>query len=168
MSVAATGASAAGGWPYRRIVLAVLAVSLVLNLFFVAGAVWTRIQAPPPSRGFEQRYQQMGTQLDLDPQQRAAFDRYVAAMRARGDNMRQQVAPLMAAAWEEAAKPHVDTTQALRLFEEASDKRRQFHHEAIAQTLDFLATLSPAQRARFVALSRERRGQWRSQPTQNR
>lgn len=168
MTVAATGARAAGGWPYRRIVLAALAVSVVLNLFFIAGALWTRTQAPPPTRGFEQRYQQMAAELDLDAQQRAAFDRYVAAMRARLDNMRQQVAPLTAAAWEETAKPQADTTRALQLFAEASDKRRQFQQESMAQTLDFLARLSPEQRTKFVTLSRERRGQWRNQAPQSR
>jgi Spy/CpxP family protein refolding chaperone len=164
VSLAATGTSTAGGWPYRRIVYAALAVSLVLNVFFIAGAVWTGIQpAPAASRGFEPRYQQMAAELDLDAQQRAAFDRYVAAMRTRGERMRQQVGPLLNAAWEEAAKAPADRTQVLRLFEEASDKRRQFQHDALAQTLDLMAVLSPAQRTKFVALSRERRGPRRAE-----
>lgn len=159
MSLAATGSSTAGGWPYRRIVYAALAVSLVLNVFFIAGAVWTRTQpAAAGSRSVEPRYQQMAAELGLDAQQRAAFDRYAAAMRSRGERMRQQVGPALNAAWEEAAKAQADRTQVLRLFDEASDKRRQFQHDGLVQTLDFIATLTPAQRAKFVALSRERRG----------
>jgi Spy/CpxP family protein refolding chaperone len=147
-------------WPYRRLVLAVLAVSVALNLFFVAGAAWTHIQSPPPW-SYEERYQRIASELDLNPQQRSSFDRYAAALRTRGENMRQQVAPLTAAAWAEAAKPDADPAQVLRLFDEALDKRRQFQHAALANMLDFLATLSPEQRSKFVTLSRERRGSWR-------
>jgi Spy/CpxP family protein refolding chaperone len=163
VSLAATGSNAAGGWPYRRIVYAALAVSLVLNGFFIAGAVWTQTRpAPAAARGFEAHYQQMTAELKLDAQQRAAFDRHVAAMRTRGEGMRQQVGPLLNSAWEEAAKAPADRTQVLRLFDEAADKRRQFQHDALVQTLDFIATLSPEQRAKFVALSRERR--WPRRP----
>lgn len=168
MSVARTEATAAGNWPYRRIVLAVLTVSLVLNLFFIAGAVWTRIQPPPQARSLEQRYQRMAAELDLNAQQRAAFERYVTAMRARGDKMHLQVTPLVGAAWDQAAKREADPAQVLRLFDAAFDKRREFQHEAIEQTLDLLSTLSPEQRSKFVALARERRGPWRSSSPQSR
>jgi uncharacterized membrane protein len=161
LSVATTETRAAGNWPYRRIVLAVLVVSLVLNLFFVAGAVWTRMQPTPPVRAAEQRYQRMEAELDLNAQQRVGFERYVAAMQARRDKVRQQVLPLLGAAWNQAAKPEADPAQVLRSFDEAFDKRRELEREAIVQTLDLLATLSPEQRGKFVALARERRGPWR-------
>jgi len=103
--------------------------------------------------------------LDLDPQQRAAFDRYIAAMRARTDQMRQETDPLIGAAWEEIAKPQPDAGKVERLFEESSDKRRAFQQEAASQTLTMLATLSTAQRAKFVALMRERRAAWRRAQT---
>ncbi len=44
MSMAGAAASRAG-WSRSRILSAVLAVSLVLNVLFVAGAVWSRIEA---------------------------------------------------------------------------------------------------------------------------
>lgn len=161
MSVAAAGGRSATGRPRSRLVLTLLALSVALNLFFIAGAVWTRLHARadwPPSA--EQRFQQMAAQLDLDATQRAGFDRYVAAMRARTGNMRGQVAPLIGAAWEEIGKPQADAAQIMRLFDEAADKRRGFQREAMAQTLAFLAVLSPAQRAKFVAIARERRDSW--------
>jgi len=56
-------------------------------------------------------------------------------------------------------------TQIMRLFDEAAEKRREFQRETAAQTLDFLAILSPAQRSKFVAIARERRAPWlRSHP----
>ena len=145
------------GWLSRRALVILLVVSAVLNLCFVAGAVWTRWHAPARWASAEQRYQKMAGDLDLDAQQRIGFDRYVAAMRARTDKMRQQVAPLIGTAWEEIAKPQADAVQVMRLFDEAAEKRREFQREASAQTLAFLAVLSPAQRSKFVAMARERR-----------
>ncbi|MGE3783580.1 MAG: hypothetical protein AB7H71_12640, partial [Alphaproteobacteria bacterium] len=68
-----TGAAAnRAGWSRSGILSAVLAVSLVLNLLFVAGAVWSRIEEPP-ARGLDQRFERIGAQLDLDSVQLAAF-----------------------------------------------------------------------------------------------
>jgi hypothetical protein len=74
--------------------------------------------------------------------------------------MHEQVAPLIGAAWEEIAKPQADAAEVMRLFDEAAEKRREFQREATSQTLDFLASLSPAQRSKFVAVARERRPLW--------
>ena len=157
----ATTGTAAGSWPYRRIVLAALSISVVLNLFFIAGAVWTRMHGSAQSRGPEQRNQRFANELDFDAKQRAGFEKFVVAMRARSEKAQQQVAPLLGSAWEEAAKPQADQVQVLRLFDEAFDKRQQSLRDGMVQTLDFLSTLSPEQRAKFVALARERRGLWR-------
>jgi len=99
-------------------------------------------------------------ELALEPQQRVGFDAYVAAMRSRTEKMREQVGPLIGEAWEEIAKPQADVTQVMRLFDEATEKRREFQREATTQTLDFLRVLSPAQRAKFVAIAHERRAPW--------
>ena len=160
MSAAATGPTAPTGWPRRRVLVILLVVSAVLNLCFVAGAVWIRWHSPARWASAEQRYQQIAAELDLDAQQRIGFDSYVTAMRARTDKMHQQVAPLIGAAWDEIAKPQADVAQVMRLFDEASDKRREFQREASAQTLALLAVLSPAQRSKFVAIARERRAPW--------
>jgi uncharacterized membrane protein len=153
------------GWPRRRLLVILLIVSALLNLFFVAGAAWTRLHASARWPSPEQRYQQMAAELDLNPQQRIGFDRYVAAMRARTENMRQQIRPLIGSTWDEIAKPDADVGQITRRFDEASEKRREFQREATVQTLDFLTILSPAQRSKFVAIARERRAPWlRSKP----
>jgi Spy/CpxP family protein refolding chaperone len=160
VSAAAAGTTAVRHPPRSRLWAALFVVSLALNLCFVAGAVWSRLH-PPPARGDMEHYRQMASELDFDPQQRAAFDRYIAAMRARTDQMRQETDPLIGAAWEEIAKPQPDAAKVERLFEESSDKRRAFQQEAASQTLTMLATLSPAQRVKFVQLMRERRAAWR-------
>ena len=148
------------GWSPRNVLAILLAVSAILNLFFIVGAVWTRMHATSGVPTLEQRYRRMATELDLTPQQRAGFDKYVAMMLARSDKMHEQVEPLIAGAWQEIAKPQTDQTQVLKLFDEAGDKRRLYLREGIVQTLDFLSILSPEQRAKFVAITREHRAAW--------
>lgn len=168
MSAMTAGPTAATTSPRRRLLPALLVVSVVLNLFFIAGAAWTRWSGPAELPGPAKRFQQMAAQLDLGPRQRTAFDAYVAAMRARTEKMHEQVAPLIGTAWEEIAKPQADAAQVMRLFDAAADKRREFQREATGQTLDLLAVLTPAQRAKFVAIARERRPLWmRQHPAQH-
>ena len=157
MSVASTAPRTARRGEHSRLLIAVLVISLVLNLCFIAATLWFRLHAPPAGRNLAERYQEIASQLNLDAQQRAAFDRYIAAMRSRADQMRQETDPLMAAGWDELAKPQPDEAKVTQLFEQAGEKRRGFQHDATAQTLALLATLSPEQRAKFVALMRERR-----------
>jgi Spy/CpxP family protein refolding chaperone len=160
LSAAAAGPDSASGWPRRRLLVTLLAVSLVLNLFFVAGALWSRWHAPAPWPSPQQRYQQMARELDLTPQQRIGFDRYVAAMRDRTAKMRQEIRPLISGTWDEMAKPDAEVGKITARFDEASEKWRQFQHEETTQTLGFLAVLSPGQRAKFVTIARERRAPW--------
>jgi Spy/CpxP family protein refolding chaperone len=160
VSVVMAGRTDAG--PRRsRLWIALLAVSLVLNLCFIAGAVWSRMNPPAGRLDLADRYRQMAAQLDLNPQQRAAFDRFVAGIRSRTEQMRQETDPLMSAAWEELAKPQPDTAKVERLFDEAAEKRRATQHEATSQTVELLGVLSPAQRAKFVSVMREWRAAWR-------
>lgn len=163
MSIATAGSTAGGTWPYRRTILAVLTISLVLNVFFIAGAVWTRLNGPPQARAFEQRFRGITKDLELNPQQRASFDRYMAASRSRGDRTQSQIGPMLGSAWEAATKPQMNATEVQRLFDEAFDKRREVQREATARMVDFLSTLSPEQRSKFVELIRERRPPRRAQ-----
>jgi Spy/CpxP family protein refolding chaperone len=144
----------------RRLVLALLVLSVAVNLCFIGGAAWIRLHSPLRWEGPEQRYQRMAAELELSPPQQAGFDRYVAAMRARAGHMRQEVAPLVGAAWEAIGGPQADAAQVMRLFDEAAEKRREFQREATTATLAFLELLTPAQRSKFIAIARERRAPW--------
>ena len=150
----AGGAVRQGSWPRSRILSAALAVSLVLNVLFVAGAVWSRIEQPP-ARGLDQRFERIGAQLEMDPGQRAAFNEFIAEMRTRRDKFQQRVVPLYRSAWEAAGKPVMDETKVRQSFEAAFDERLRLNHETTARMVEFLATLSPEQRSRFVTLARD-------------
>ena len=43
----------------------------------------------------------------------------------------------------------------LQLFDDASNHRRVFMHDAVSSTFSLLATLTPEQRAKFIADERE-------------
>ena len=148
-SVAARG----GVRPY--LLWLILTLSLALNLFFVAGALWIHFNGPPVPNA-EERLQRIGAQLGLDPHQKEEFEQYTEALRARMQAMRKAVGPLMHNAWAEVAKPDADEAKVLELFDEAGQTRRGFIRELAPVTLSFLAKLSPDQRAKFVELIQQR------------
>jgi uncharacterized membrane protein len=129
-----------------------LTLSLILNLCFVAGALWIRIHEPALPMTQEERLQRIGAELALDPQQRQAFERYSEAVRAQMQNLHEAVEPIMGAARAELAKPDADEATVVRLLDEAAQTRRGFQRELIAKTLSFLAVLSSDQRTKFVDL----------------
>jgi uncharacterized membrane protein len=120
-----------------------LALSLVLNLCFIGGALWTRMGAPRPHPDITERFRQIEAGLALDPQQRQAFDLYTAAIEA---------GPLFGEAWAEMAKPQATPADVMQVFDRAQAERRAFEQDLTTATLAFLARLSPAQRQKFVEL----------------
>jgi Spy/CpxP family protein refolding chaperone len=153
VTVASLGAH---GTVRQHLLWVALALSLALNLCFVAGALWIRIYGPPPPINAEERLQRIGAQLGLDAQQKEAFEQYSQAVRTRMQLMHKAVDPLIGNAWSEVAKPDADEAKVVQLFDEAAQARRSFMRELAPTTLSFLATLSPEQRAKFVELIRQR------------
>jgi Spy/CpxP family protein refolding chaperone len=156
--------TAARGAPRQHLLWVALILSLALNLCFVAGALWARIQGPPAPINIEERLQRVGEQLVLDPQQKQAFEHYSDTVRAHLQQMREAVEPLMNAAWSEMAKPDADEATVMQFFDQAAQTRRGFQHEMITTTLSFLAVLSPDQRARFIKLFHQRPRSWGQPP----
>ena len=150
MSMVGTAATREG-WPRSRILSAVLAVSLVLNVLFVAGAVWSRIEEAP-ARGLDRRFERIGAQLDS---RRNAARGFRQAARRAARTRRQGPATGRAALSRGLGRGRKADGRRGR---GVSAVRRGFRQAAPAQprddereTLDFLATLSPEQRGRFVA-----------------
>jgi Spy/CpxP family protein refolding chaperone len=134
----------------------VLILSLALNLCFIAGALWIRVQGPPPPMTPEQRLEQIEPQLALDAQQKTAFDQYVRTVRLRVQSMHEAIEPMVAKAWSELAKPDADEAKIMQLFDQAGEQRHAFRRELGTATFAFLAKLTPEQRAKFVELARQR------------
>lgn len=146
--------SARGG-VRQHLVSILLALSLALNLFFIVGAVWIRINGPPPMSPAE-RLERIGGQLALHPEQKQAFEQYFQAVRERMQSMHKAVDPLTGSAWAEVAKPDADEAKVVALFDQAGQTRREYMRELAPITLSFLAKLSSEQREKFVELIRER------------
>lgn len=157
MTAAASGRITAAGGGRHRLLAVALAVSLVLNLCFIAGALWTRYQAPPRPA---ERIQAIAGELGLDDQQRASFDKYFHNMQVRFQAMRTELAPIVTNAWAEMAKSQPDTAKIDQEFDKVAARRQALSHAARTDTLAFLATLSPAQRAKFFNLLREHHALW--------
>jgi uncharacterized membrane protein len=146
---------AARGNARRHLVSLLVALSVALNLCFIAGALWIRIHGPPPIN-MEERLDRISAGLDLNPQQKEAFGRYSEAVRARMRQMRQAADPIIGNAWSEVAKTDADEAKVVQLFDEAGQTRRKYMREIAPLTLSFLATLSPEQRSKFVELIRQK------------
>jgi Spy/CpxP family protein refolding chaperone len=140
----------------RHLFRVILVLSLALNLCFIAGALWIRVQGAPLPMSPEQRLQQIEPQLALNSQQKAAFAEYARTVRSGMQSMHEAVEPLVANAWSELAKPDAEEAKVMLLFDQAGDQRRGFRRELGTATFTFLAKLSPEQRAKFVELARQR------------
>lgn len=140
----------------QHLLWVVLILSLALNLCFIAGALWIRLQGPPFPMSPEKRLEQIKPQLALDSQQKAAFDQYARTVRSRMRSMHEAIEPLVGKAWSELAKPDADDAKIMQLFDQAGDQRHAFRRELGTATFAFLAKLSPEQRAKFVELARQR------------
>lgn len=140
----------------RQLFWVVLILSLALNLCFIAGALWIRLQGPPLPMSPEERLQLIEPQLALDPQQKAAFDQYARIVRSRMQSMHEAIEPSVGKAWSELAKPDADEAKIMQLFDQAGEQRRAFRRELGTATFAFLTKLTPEQRAKFVELARQR------------
>jgi uncharacterized membrane protein len=156
MSVTTAGMTRRGGMPRPRLLLALLAISVALNLCVVAGAVWNRLNIAEPLAAGE-RFRRLEAALNLNDQQRVAFEAYVVAARARNAQLRQDIEPMLDSAWAELGKAQPDEAVVLQQFNDASTRWRASQREKVDATLALLATLDPNQRARFIADERERR-----------
>jgi Spy/CpxP family protein refolding chaperone len=156
MTTAAAGMTPSRRSSRPRLVAALLAVSVALNLCFVAGAAWTRLKAPAIVTASE-RFHRLAQSLALSAQQQAVFDQYVAALIARNNRVRLATEPLMDEAWAEIAKPDPDQTRVLQLLDDFSTQRREVWHQTVIATLSLLATLTPEQKEKFLADERDRR-----------
>ena len=142
----------------QQILWASISLSLALNLFFVAGALWTRFHAPPLTR--EARFDEMAVALALDPQQRQAFASYSQLMRTQLEKMRDLAQPLVRAAWAEVSRPQADEAKVMQLLDQAAQVRRGHLNQITEATIAFLRTLSPEQRAKFVKIAHQGSAPW--------
>jgi uncharacterized membrane protein len=129
---------------HQHLLRVALALSLVLNLCFIGGAVWIRMHAPPRHPGIARRFHQIESRL--------ALDHYAASVEGSLRRMHRRIAPLIGEAWTAMAKPQTKAADVMPIFDQVRAARRGFEQDLTTDTLAFLARLSPVQRQKFVAL----------------
>jgi uncharacterized membrane protein len=145
-----------GGVRRSRLPWILLALSLALNLCFVGGLFWVRMEASRARMGPPERMELVAKQLALDDNQRAAFDRFVRTMRLKSRHLRETNMPLIDDTWQEFAKQQPDEAAIDKLSEQAANNRRSFQIETGRALREFLAALSEDQRTKFIALVKNR------------
>ena len=128
----------------RRWLWAALGLSLALNVLaagYIAGALWPHDRHGPAA---------LAKELDLTPTQRQAFERHIKTMRENNRRYREETRPLLRQSLSELAKPQPDEAVVDHLFDEGITKRRELQSENARSLRDFLGTLEPAKRQKFV------------------
>jgi uncharacterized membrane protein len=137
----------------RRLLWAVLAVSLVFNALMLGAFLWVRfhVEMPVPPA---QRMQEIAKELNLNDDQRDAFQRFIVDMRQNTRHLRESNEPLIRSIWEEIAKPQPDLDLINRSIDQATENRHNYQKTMTAALTRFLATLSPDQRGEFINVTK--------------
>jgi len=155
-----TGADLSGRPAGRRgrAGLIALALSVTLNVFFVAGLVWMRTMAPLPPSPMSpvERFERITKDIHASSDQMAALEQFANAFRERQRLLREQNRPIAEAVWSEMAKPQPDQDKISGLIDQIGQNRRAAQKDNTAALLTFLATLSPEQRTQFANLAQQR------------
>jgi uncharacterized membrane protein len=153
MSAVAEAAGKSGS--RTRLVWTALVLSLVLNVCFVGGLVWSRMQAERPTTAAE-RFQQVGKEMNFAGSERESFQQFFQTVRRETLQMRENNRPIMQHIWSELDKEHPDQAAVNQLIDQATENRRVYQKDMAAALTGFLATLTPSQRGRFVELLAKR------------
>ncbi len=133
-----------------------LAVSLVANVFFVAGALYTLYVKDDRSAGPGANVDSVAERLALSPEQRdgllALREKARQGRKGMGEGRESRRAAFLA----ELGKPTFDRAGVLALMEARSALRRARIVDVAEDLHAYLATLSPEQRQEFLAMARER------------
>jgi Spy/CpxP family protein refolding chaperone len=137
-----------------------LAVSLALNLFLVAGFFWTR-GAMAMWRDPDARFEMVADRLELTDPQRQQFRQAMEAMKSKGFGRWEEHRQMRREIVDMALQPNPDRAAIVARVEQVTRERMQAMTEALDTMLPFLASLTPEQRTELRELMEERRrGPW--------
>lgn len=151
-----TAVESSGRAPKRsRGLIVALALSLTLNVFVVGGLFWARthFHHRPPI----ERFIAISHKLDLNDAQHVAFQHMIVIMRARGRSLFQENHPLFGQIWDQLAKAQPDQKAIDGLIDRVDANHRAFQSDMTKTMEEFLATLTPEQRAQFTERAKYRR-----------
>jgi Spy/CpxP family protein refolding chaperone len=133
-----------------------LALSLVLNIFFIAGFFWTR-HAMAMWHDPDARLEAMADRLDLNQSQRGQLKQIIDELRSKGAARMEDRRAIRREIVDMALQPNPDRAAIAGRIEEASRQRVQAMTGMLDTVLPFLASLSPEQRGKLKELMDQRR-----------
>ena len=136
--------------PKGRLVKVALALSLALNVCFVGGLLYSKFVRPTPP------LLALGRELNLEPDQRTAFQSFVQVVRSNAAVLRETNLALSRKIWDELSQPKPDSQKLSALFTEIANNRRDYQAAVGTALLPFLETLSIEQRKRFIEIGKRR------------
>jgi uncharacterized membrane protein len=131
-----------------RLLWIALALSLTLNVCFIAGLAWMHIHAPGSPIV---RMRHFGDSLNLNSGQREAYEQFLRTLHLRGRFVRESNQPLIQNLWSEIAKPTPDTSSVAKLADQVNSNREGFLREVSTALDTFIKTLTPEQRVLLAA-----------------
>lgn len=133
-----------------------LAVSLALNLGLAAGALYYEAEAERLGGSAEARLDTIAERLALTADQREGLLALRAKIQDRRDSMGSARDQRRAVLLAELAKPELDRAEMSAVMDGGRDERRAFFEALMIDLHGFLATLTPDQKADFLAMAEER------------
>ena len=125
-------------------------MSLALNVFFVGGLAYSKFVRQTPS------LMRLGRELDLEPDQRNAFQSFVQVVRSKGAALRDANVAVGQHIWDELSQPKPDAQKLGTLLTEIANNRRDYQMAVGTALLPFLETLNIEQRQRFIEIGKRR------------
>jgi uncharacterized membrane protein len=146
----------------KRLLWILLAASVLLNVFFAGGVVYSKVTAERLRDKPEARFDFVVGELGLGEAERTRLMALRETAVARRDEMRREGRHLREQLFEEMAKPDFDPARVEDLLRQRSDLFVAFMTGVMGETHDFLAGLEPEKRDEFLAMmKREHRFLWR-------
>jgi uncharacterized membrane protein len=140
----------------RNLAWSLLAVSVALNVFFAGGVIYSKVTAERLRASPAERAQFLAERFGLSDQQHDRLLAFQTAMGERRGALREGFREARAALLAELAKPELDRERIARLRQEQTAVRSALFEDFAGELHQFLATLSPEQKADFVAMLEER------------
>lgn len=133
-----------------------LAVSLAVNVFVVAGVLYTVYKEQTATASTESRVDLVADELGLNAEQREALTLLRERAAIRRSAMKETSAPAQAAVLQQVSETDFDPERVKALIADWNAERQLYHLTFAEDLHGFLMTLTPEQRQSFLAMARER------------
>lgn len=134
-----------------------LAVSLAVNVFVVAGVAYTVYKEQYATASPEARVDLVADELGLSADQREALALLRERAAIRRSAMKESLAPAQAAVLQQVSQTDFDRERVKTLIADWNAERQLYYLTFAEDLHDFLSTLTPEQRQSFLAMAREHR-----------